>query len=428
MRRRVAAAVALGVWSASVVLVAGPTGAAHAAEGTDCLQTDESPEPVSGSNAPYDRLDMADAHAELDRTGDGLGAGVDVVVVDAGMRTGAVDQQTASGYAGGQEVVNPHASVVAGIVNGADQPADGGAASVPIGFAPQAQLHSVRVYEAPPAEGDASADVQYPTADLLAAGLQAVAQRLRSNDLSARTVVVVPFVVAGTPSVKAAIDAVVGAGGLLVATGGDRPPDTGALLGDFAVSEALPPKADARGMAWPAAHPKALAVGVDPVPWGADASGSFLPNSDVDLGAPAGGGVSRGLDGQACVVESPSSDWAAAAVAGVAALVWSKFSDLDAAGVRQRLLETSDGNAAAPSPFTGQGVIQPIAALDRRPGAWAEDAGAASTEEARRAPAPRKPADVLAETRSEAVWWGLVCGGLLVVALTLRPVLARRRR
>jgi membrane-anchored mycosin MYCP len=42
-----------------------------------------------------------------------------------------------------------------------------------------------------------------------------------------------------------------------------------------------------------------------------------------------------------------------------------------------------------------------------------------------RAPEPR--ADDLAGTRRDALWWGLVAGGALVVALLLRPVLTRRR-
>ncbi|WP_181407575.1 type VII secretion-associated serine protease mycosin [Nocardioides sambongensis] len=428
--RRFAAALALSLCAAPVALVATPVAPATAAEGSDCLQTDDSPDPVSGTNTPYERLDIPEAHEELSRLGIAAGGGVDVVVVDSGMKVGALTQLRPDGYEGGTEVVTPHASVVAGIVNGPDQPADGADPAVPIGFAPAARVHSVWVYEAPATGEDASEEVQYPSASVLAEGLQAVAAQLRSGQLSARTVVVVPFVVARTGALRSALDAVIGAGGLVVATGGDRPAESaGSVLGDFAVSEGtLPPPADARGLAWPAAHPEVLAVGVDPVPWGAEANGSFLPNSDIDIAAPAGDGVSRGLDGRACWLEAPSSDWAAAEVGGVAALVWSRFPTADASAIRQRLLRTADGNVTTNSPFTGQGVVQPVAALERRAGAWTEDAGASSTEAAQRAPAPRKPADVLAETRSEAVWWGLVCGGLLVVALTLRPVLARRRR
>lgn len=45
-----------------------------------------------------------------------------------------------------------------------------------------------------------------------------------------------------------------------------------------------------------------------------------------------------------------------------------------------------------------------------------------------RAVAPERPEDLLADTRHDAVWRGLVGGGVLVVALPLRPVLARRAR
>ena len=36
--------------------------------------------------------------------------------------------------------------------------------------------------------------------------------------------------------------------------------------------------------------------------------------------------------------------------------------------------------------------------------------------------------DVLAATRRHAVWWGLLGGGALLVAVVLRPVLSRRSR
>jgi membrane-anchored mycosin MYCP len=44
-----------------------------------------------------------------------------------------------------------------------------------------------------------------------------------------------------------------------------------------------------------------------------------------------------------------------------------------------------------------------------------------------RATAPVPSDDLLAGTRDDAVWWGLVGGGVLLLALILRPMLARRR-
>jgi membrane-anchored mycosin MYCP len=59
------------------------------------------------------------------------------------------------------------------------------------------------------------------------------------------------------------------------------------------------------------------------------------------------------------------------------------------------------------------------------------DDGAPETNETNntvlKARAPRAEADALADTRRDAVWWGLAGGGALVIALLLRPVLARRR-
>ncbi len=79
--------------------------------------------------------------------------------------------------------------------------------------------------------------------------------------------------------------------------------------------------------------------------------------------------------------------------------------------------------------LTGHGVAQPVEAL-QRPLTF-DDREVPETSETNntvlKAQAPRPEADVLADTRHDAVWWGLAGGGALVVAMLLRPVLARRR-
>jgi membrane-anchored mycosin MYCP len=44
-----------------------------------------------------------------------------------------------------------------------------------------------------------------------------------------------------------------------------------------------------------------------------------------------------------------------------------------------------------------------------------------------RVTAPQPPPDPVAGTLADARWWGLLGGAALVVALLLRPLLARRR-
>ena len=85
---------------------------------------------------------------------------------------------------------------------------------------------------------------------------------------------------------------------------------------------------------------------------------------------------------------------------------------------------------ATPNTRVGRGVVQPYEALtrplspDRRGNL---PFGVPAEQEAVPAQLPEAAPDVLASTRDNAVWWGLLGGGALVVLALLRPVLARRR-
>lgn len=427
-----ALACGIGVAVPGGALVAVP---ARAAEGVDCLGVDEEAErtDVEGPNTPLDLLQIPRTHAWLEERGAGLGTGVDVVVVDNGF-AGADTSVDARAGRGEPELASAHGTVVQGLVRGAPLPEGRGSAEpTPVGVAPDASVHSVRVYDAPD-DGEDSSEYVSPDGDLLAQALRAVAAGIRGPEYGPRTVVVVPFALGASArvgdAVAGGVRAIVAAGGLVVASAADRPTvDDGTALGEHVVTDTAPsPGEDAVGDAFPAAVEEVLAVGVDPASGEArSVRDVVLPNSDTDVAAPAGDGLSYGRNGAPCVVTGYSTDWAAATVAGVAALVWSWYDDQDAAAIRTRLEQTADGNGARIGSFTGYGVVQPLAALQRRPGAWQEPADAGGEQEARRAPAPVKPADVLAETRRNAVWWGVVGGGILVVALILRPVLRRRR-
>lgn len=422
--------IALG---SGVGLVAPAAPTAAAGEGPDCnLVRSNDTTPVTGTNDPYDRLRIAAAQEIVGGTGSAArrqaGRGVDVVVVDAGFAFGADTATDAPGYRGVGDLAIPHAQVVAGIIGSPDQPERKSEASVPIGFAPGVRLHSVRVYEAVRSSADTSStEVAPPDAAVLASGLDQVAQRVRSGRLGKRTIVVVPFVVGRTAALAAAIKRVQGAGALVIASAGDRPTEaTGSPLDRFVGDDGPQFGQDAAGLAWPAAAPGVLAVGVAPdeVPTQGDAPSLLLPNSDIDLVAPVLGGVSIGDSGRACRISNPSADWASAAVAGVAALVWARH-DVSSTALRARLEHTADGAGESAGPHAGYGVVQPLSALERRAGSWERADEDAESDRQTRAIAPEPAADVLAETRRRTLWWGLIGGGLLAVALVLRPL--RRR-
>ena len=108
-------------------------------------------------------------------------------------------------------------------------------------------------------------------------------------------------------------------------------------------------------------------------------------------------------------------------------LVTVKSDDTPAMAV-SRLLLTADGRADMPDRLAGAGDVQVYDALTR-PLALDESGAAEQTApepDTQVYAAPEPEPDVLASTRHDAVWWGLLGGGALLLALVLRPVLARR--
>lgn len=430
--RRVGAA---GLLAAALVAAPAPLapGPAVAAEGgLPCVQVDRDAEAetVEGPNVPYDRQQIQAAHDLLADRGTAPGAGVAVVIVDSGVAPAfPVAQRERLATSMEPEVISGHATIAAGIVAGPPQAADGTMEELEIGLAPAVEIHDVRVYDQMRNGAEADPEVATPTAESIAGGLQWVLDR--QGQLPERTIVLVPSVVARSEALDRVVEGLDRAGFLVVAPAGDRPGAAGdPVLRDFYYEDGRPPGEDAADAVWPAGYESVLTAGV--APDGVEnPTDTVLQNSSVDLAAPTNGGVSYGLNGAPCVLESYSSDWAAAMVAGVAALVWSAFPDDDAPRLRSRLLRTADGNATTTSPVTGYGVVQPLEALQRRLTPRADglpDVDEPTADEVERAAAPEPRDDVLASTRRNAVWWGLIGGAALVVAMVLRPVLARRRR
>ena len=219
------------------------------------------------------------------------------------------------------------------------------------------------------------------------------------------------------------------AGVVVVAASGDRPAAGAAFSSDFDDPPAT--DEDAATLFFPAGYPGVVAVNATGAGDPSGALASVVKNSRTTVAAPAYDAVSYGLNGHTCVVQPTSTGAAAGVVAGVLALVWQRFPKDVAAQVVSRLVNTADGTTDDPTPLTGAGVVQPYEALTRplAPSTSGQvERTVVQADSDTRATAPEPAADLLASTRENAVWWGLIGGGLLVVALMLRPVLARRRR
>lgn len=361
---------ALALAAAGVV---GPVvGPAAAATGPECGSGTSGA--ITDANTPYDQLGIAAAAAKVSPR---ALRGVDVVVLAP--RTQESLTSTAAGIVGGP-------------------PLDSG---TPVGFAGGVHV------SAEPYGGD-----QEATSHDLAVALRGLRKAGR------HTIVLVQGVVKPSSEVHAAIGALRSA--LVVAPIGERPqgaddPVLGAL---FSESADAPPR-DAAGRTAPASDPSVLAVGV--AGW-SYADGGPLLDSDVDVAAPVGGGIAYAPG--PCVVPGVLTNWAAAEVAGVAALTWAAYPSLSSTELRSRLELTADGGGARQGGAAGYGVVQPLAAVTISRQALAGKGPTAPLQH--RAQPPERPADVLAGTRRSALWWGLLGGGGLVVALLLRPLLSRR--
>lgn len=356
---------------------------------------------VRGTNDANERLQVPRAQ-EVARalSGNPPGKGVTVVVVDTPFDTpNAARAETSSG----------HGLAAAGIIGGTDQ-AD--PVRVDVGIAPGARVVSEPFYTAP--ADQRSDDEVVPMASGLATALSRVADQ-RSGAYRGRVIVLVPTQVPRSAALEKQVARLVASGALVVAASGDRP-DAGAFPEQLAEDK---PGEDAADLVWPAAAPGVVAVGVS-----TPAAETVLRSSRIDLAAPGSGAVSRGLNGGWCTLPVPSTHWAAAQVAAVAALVWSAHPGEDATALVRRLEQTASGSGGRDSAVTGYGVVQPVEALQRQ----VVTAPVPDADPMTPARPPREQADVLAGAREDAVWWGLGGGAALVVLIVLRPLLARRRR
>ncbi|HET9421923.1 MAG TPA: S8 family serine peptidase [Nocardioides sp.] len=421
--RRVAWLVAGTVVGAGLTLPVAP--AAYAEEGAcseiqdDTADVDE----VKAPSLPLEELGIEQATELLERRGTEPGEDVGVAVVDSGVADDAPITQAGSFQAPGFSTSTAdsyyHGTAVAGLIAGDPRP-DGGA----VGIAPAAEIIDVRVYDAP--EDSDDGELGGLTDAGVIAGLNWVADNARSGSVPIR-IVNVSLALQPSPQLEAAVKRLDKKGIVVVAAAGNRPTDEDdPLLGDFAGEPR--PGEDAARVVFPAGYDSVVAATTS-VPRGVDARDFIVQNSATDIAVPTSEGVSYSLNKVSCLLPpEAATSWAAAEISGVLALLMSAY-DEPADRTVARLFRSATGAGDVTTRLTGHGVAQPVEALER-PLAF-DDNDVPETSETNntvlKAEAPRPEADVLADTREDAVWWGLAGGGALVVAMLLRPVLARRR-
>ncbi|GAA5142515.1 type VII secretion-associated serine protease mycosin [Nocardioides marinquilinus] len=443
-RRCGALAAASAVISLSAVVVVHPPAVAEDGD-YDCRtlsKENREGEPPRGPSSPIADLDIAQAQDLVrEMTARAPGAGVKVAVVDSGVSKAAPINRPATGaeVVLGSEFVGYrsgvrfyHGTAMAGVIAG--QPVEAGGVGE-VGIAPGAEIVDVHVYDLPSDTDEDTKDIGLTQAGLIA-GLAAIEDQVGDGPNQVRIVNISLTGSAHDPALERAIRAITSKGAIVVTSAGNR------YLSDDQTVEPFEPGEDLAGKFFPAAYAH------DGPDWKANdrivVAGSTIPpdlydpddplvalSSDIDVVVPTADVVTFGQTGEPCRLYEPNTSIAAAEVSGILALLVAAFPDAGPDELIKRLEVTAAGETSgdprSPERFQGKGVVQPVEALTR-----ASIKGAPPG--ARRRPAvepaiiPEPEPDLLAGTRGDAVWWGLAGGGALVVALILRPVLARRRR
>lgn len=406
---RVVPALGLTAAATCVTLLPGATVPAAAVECPAGPSQNGEPLSSDGTSPLATDLDYASLHRIA------RGEGVGVAVIDTGVAgSEALPVQESVNLAGTTPTTESyHGTKVAGIVAGR-----GGGPGV--GVAPAATIYSVQVADVNTDEGGQDGLVE-PSVAGLAAGLQWV---VANHALRNIKVVNVSMTVdaSQSPEVDALVqqlgqlDVLVVAANLNV-EGGDPP-----SLGN------RPEEDPSDAVAYPAAYPSVLGVAAMPE-LGAPASSWTRPSYSTDVVAPSGGALTLLPEG-ACEVPA-SSSYAAAVVSGLAAVMFSSGNEWTAPQVRARIIATAGGVTDAPNAYGGAGVVQPVEALTRVLEVAPDGTVTTSTTlpgETVEARAPRAPEDHLGVSRSEFLWWGLLAGAALALALVVRPATSRWRR
>jgi len=391
---------AVGCLAASLVSVAG-TPAYAAEKGWTCASfatkdDAESAEPPATTKMPadpFEEMQISPAKQALKKNHHGLGTGVTVAVIDSGIA--GVAEQDFAGKVTGEPFY--HATTVAGLITG---------------IAPGVKLLNLPVYGTSKDDSSEEPKVSVPA---VSAALDHLLRGQHLDRLIVNMSLDLDLSAGSDARIRQQVEKLIDRGAVVVAAtgnpGGDGP-------------RASPgPGADFADQIKPAAYPGVVAVGVS-LSKGApgDLSQYALPNSRTTVVAPTYGARSRTLGGHDCWVDQTATSWSTAEVSGVLALIASAYPEASNTELVDRLVRTASGRPDEAGRFTGAGVVQAYAAVTRPLGP--EGATGGSVKRADVAP---PAADVLAGTRHDAMWWGLLGGGALILGLVLRPLLTRRK-
>ncbi|GAA4685846.1 S8/S53 family peptidase [Nocardioides nanhaiensis] len=426
-RRRGLAAVAAGGLACTLLALPVATApSAWAADSCESIALDTEPGEPPEENEVGDRLRLDDVHAWLEARGLGLGDGTQVAVVAGGVKPvpGLPVVPTASSLVG-REIEMYEGTALAGLVAGGEEE------GLQVGVAPGAEVLDARIM-------DSFAGGEGGLYDFNATATVAMLGALATTDVD---VVAMPFPLPDSPELQRAVRTLLDRDVIVVAAAGDRPQaEEEPLAEDYLESEGegeteapsgFSPREDAVADAFPAGYDHPLLLSVSSTAFSGDPQQFVLPNSGIDLVAPTEGAVTFALNDTLCVLDTPGSAWATGTIAGVLALVRSAHPDDTPRQVVARVLETATGgeDPAPGNRLSGRGVVQPFQAVTAalRPARDGEVASSQSRDRTEAAPVPQDDPDLLAGTRRNAVWWGLLGGGALLVAVVVRPLVTRRR-
>lgn len=422
-----------------VVPPAGGTGPLVAMmQRTGCMTTGVIPDTSADATAPSQQmLDLAGAW-RFSR-----GEGQTVAVIDTGVTPGPrlLNVEAGGDYVGdtdGLSDCDGHGTLVAGIIGG--QPGDDGFS----GVAPAVRLLSIRLTSAAfsplePGDDPATARAAVDIAALARAVVRAADLGARVINVSAVTCLRADSAVDQQALGAALRYAAVDRDAVIVAAAGDTG-SAGLPGGTECAANPISPSADpgdprnwggVTAVSVPSWwQPYVLAVGS--LTSSGQPSAFTMTGPWLGIAAPGEGIVSvsnAGDAGLANGIPGPRGQWmtlngtgyAAAYVAGVAALVRSRFPDLPAAQVIERMAATAHNGARDPSNLVGAGTVDPVAALTwELPPPAADQVGGGPTRIA--APAAAPPEDHTGRTIAFA---GTAA---LALAVAATGVAARRRK
>lgn len=345
------------------------------------------------------------------------GEGVTVAVVDSGVEAGNAHLEEAvvpgrSFVPGdsdptGRTDIWRHGTAVAGII-GARAVED----SAVVGVAPDATIVPVRVYAQESTDGFVATAGERPELDRMAAGIAWAVERgvdVINVSMSSR---------ASSPALERAIAEAVRRDIVVVASGGNRP-----------VEETED------GPRYPAALPGVIGVAATDT---ADRVTDYsIHGEHIDVAAPGQDVLTTFLDNGDCLVgtDNAYSSYATAFVSGLAALLREEYPRASGEEIAYRIMAGADRpRRDQRDDLRGWGLVQPLESLTMtldptRPGprleGW-EDVSPSAGGQA--APRLTTSDDPLAERRQALVWWVLLGGGFVAIALIVRPLAAHASR